>query len=173
MARLNKPLSTRPTARRKDPACGTCRKKCRKCDRKRPICDRCRTKGLQCEGYPPKFQFQNSLTVVSDESEDNTNIQDSIKVRQSPQESLLSAESPDANFPIFDPQQALLDVSDTSFLSPIFALTPVESPPQLSIAQVDSDPIAASDIDLDSDIIANQYILYYCKTLPDSLLIFC
>ncbi|CEI39904.1 hypothetical protein FVEN_g2177 [Fusarium venenatum] len=161
MARLNKPLSTRPTARRKDPACGTCRKKCRKCDRKRPICDRCRTKGLQCEGYPPKFQFQNSLTVVSDESEDNTNIQDSIKVRQSPQESLLSAESPDANFPIFDPQQALLDVSDTSFLSPIFALTPVESPPQLSIAQVDSDPIAASDIDLDSDIIANQYILYY------------
>ncbi|KAH6886424.1 fungal-specific transcription factor domain-containing protein [Thelonectria olida] len=40
-----------------DPACGTCRKKCRKCDRKRPICDRCRTKGLHCEGYPPRFQF--------------------------------------------------------------------------------------------------------------------
>lgn len=40
-----------------DPACGTCRKKCRKCDRSRPICNRCKAKGLHCEGYPPKFQF--------------------------------------------------------------------------------------------------------------------
>lgn len=40
-----------------DPACGTCRKKCRKCDRSRPICNRCKTKGLHCEGYPPRFQF--------------------------------------------------------------------------------------------------------------------
>ncbi|KAL3589741.1 hypothetical protein FPOAC2_11917 [Fusarium poae] len=162
MARLDNPLSTRPTARRKDPACGTCRKKCRKCDRKRPTCDRCRTKGLQCEGYPPKFQFQNSLTVVSGESENKASTKDSIKIRTSFQESLLSAESTDANFPIFDPRQALLDASDPSpLLSPIFTLTPVESPPQLSIAQVDSILIAASDIDLDSDIIANQYIIYY------------
>ncbi|KAK9251213.1 hypothetical protein V1507DRAFT_306277 [Lipomyces tetrasporus] len=42
---------------RSDPACGTCRKKCRKCDRTRPICSRCRAKGLHCEGYPPRFQF--------------------------------------------------------------------------------------------------------------------
>ncbi|KAL2288758.1 hypothetical protein FJTKL_03425 [Diaporthe vaccinii] len=42
---------------RRDPACGTCRKKCRKCDRSRPFCNRCKTKGLQCEGYPPRFQF--------------------------------------------------------------------------------------------------------------------
>jgi hypothetical protein len=96
------------------------------------------------------------------------------RIRTSFQESLLSAESTDANFPIFDPRQALLDASDPSpLLSPIFTLTPVESPPQLSIAQVDSILIAASDIDLDSDIIANQYIIYYCKTLPGYLLNFC
>lgn len=40
-----------------DPACGTCRKKCRKCDRARPICNRCRVQGFHCDGYPPKFQF--------------------------------------------------------------------------------------------------------------------
>lgn len=43
--------------RKIDPACGTCRRKCRKCDRSRPICNRCRTKGLHCEGYPPRFEF--------------------------------------------------------------------------------------------------------------------
>ncbi|KAF4972247.1 hypothetical protein FSARC_1144 [Fusarium sarcochroum] len=48
-----------------EPACGTCRKKCRKCDRKRPICDRCRTRGLHCEGYPPRFQFCEILTAPS------------------------------------------------------------------------------------------------------------
>ncbi|KAK2685711.1 hypothetical protein QWA68_015447 [Fusarium oxysporum] len=48
---------------RKEPACGTCRKKSRKCDRKRPICDRCRTRGLHCEGYPPRFQFREILTT--------------------------------------------------------------------------------------------------------------
>jgi hypothetical protein len=40
-----------------DPACGTCRKKCRKCDRARPVCNRCRAQGFHCEGYPPRFQF--------------------------------------------------------------------------------------------------------------------
>ncbi|KZL77619.1 C6 zinc finger domain protein, partial [Colletotrichum tofieldiae] len=48
---------------RKDPACGTCRKKCRKCDRTRPICNRCRLKGLHCEGYPPRFQFCGSISA--------------------------------------------------------------------------------------------------------------
>lgn len=40
-----------------DPACGTCRRKCRKCDRTRPVCKRCVEKGLHCEGYPPKYTF--------------------------------------------------------------------------------------------------------------------
>lgn len=42
---------------RQDPACGTCRRKCRKCDRARPFCNRCQSKGLRCDGYPPRFQF--------------------------------------------------------------------------------------------------------------------
>ncbi|KAL0935800.1 uncharacterized protein CTRU02_208014 [Colletotrichum truncatum] len=48
---------------RKDPACGTCRKKCRKCDRTRPVCNRCKVKGLHCEGYPPRFQFCESAPL--------------------------------------------------------------------------------------------------------------
>lgn len=51
------PLSRSLTRLLPDPACGTCRKKCRKCDRSRPICNRCKDKGLHCEGYPPRFQF--------------------------------------------------------------------------------------------------------------------
>ncbi|KAG8159725.1 hypothetical protein KVR01_010362 [Diaporthe batatas] len=51
---------------RKDPACGTCRKKCRKCDRSRPICNRCKAKGLHCEGYPPRFQFCELATPVAE-----------------------------------------------------------------------------------------------------------
>ncbi|KXH29397.1 hypothetical protein CSIM01_12785, partial [Colletotrichum simmondsii] len=47
------------------PACGTCRKKCRKCDRARPVCNRCKSKGLHCEGYPPRFQFCESLQTPS------------------------------------------------------------------------------------------------------------
>ncbi|OAG08776.1 uncharacterized protein CC84DRAFT_1086944, partial [Paraphaeosphaeria sporulosa] len=35
-----------------DPVCGTCRKKCRKCDRTKPECRRCVSQGLVCEGYP-------------------------------------------------------------------------------------------------------------------------
>ncbi|KAF2141596.1 uncharacterized protein K452DRAFT_298295 [Aplosporella prunicola CBS 121167] len=58
---------------RTDPACGTCRKKCRRCDRARPVCNRCRVKGLHCEGYPPRFQFclyerdPKSLRVLEEE----------------------------------------------------------------------------------------------------------
>ncbi|KAL5416218.1 hypothetical protein PMIN06_002146 [Paraphaeosphaeria minitans] len=40
------------TPRRVDPVCGTCRKKCRKCDRTKPECKRCISQGLVCEGYP-------------------------------------------------------------------------------------------------------------------------
>ncbi|KAF2120326.1 fungal-specific transcription factor domain-containing protein [Lophiotrema nucula] len=42
---------------RLDPACGTCRRKCRKCDRTRPNCLRCISKGLTCEGYPLSFKI--------------------------------------------------------------------------------------------------------------------
>ncbi|WXC52739.1 hypothetical protein QX201_012403 [Fusarium graminearum] len=166
MGRLDKPVSTRPTARRKDPACGTCRKKCRKCDRKRPICDRCRIKGLPCEGYPPRFQFQDALTVFSRKTEEQDKIQDTIEVRTatSDESSQKSSTEPlDENLSIFDPQQPLFDTSDFVLLSPISNLTPIESPLELSIAQIDYVPTAVSDIDLKSDIIANQHIIYYSK----------
>lgn len=45
-----------------DPACLTCREKCRKCDRARPACNRCVSKGLKCGGYPPRFQFLECTT---------------------------------------------------------------------------------------------------------------
>lgn len=39
-----------------DPACATCREKCRRCDRAKPTCGRCAAKGLECKGYPDKFR---------------------------------------------------------------------------------------------------------------------
>jgi hypothetical protein len=39
------------------PACATCRKTCRGCDRARPDCHRCLSKGVKCGGYPTKFKF--------------------------------------------------------------------------------------------------------------------
>ncbi|KAF2442109.1 hypothetical protein P171DRAFT_456152 [Karstenula rhodostoma CBS 690.94] len=45
-------MSPQKTTRRVDPVCGTCRKKCRKCDRTKPECKRCISQGLVCEGYP-------------------------------------------------------------------------------------------------------------------------
>lgn len=40
-----------------DPACGTCRKKSRRCDRGRPHCQRCISKGLLCDGYATRFKI--------------------------------------------------------------------------------------------------------------------
>ncbi|KNG89891.1 hypothetical protein ANOM_001705 [Aspergillus nomiae NRRL 13137] len=57
---------------RTNPACGTCRKKCRKCDRARPVCNRCRVKGLHCEGYPPRFLFfQDQLSSKGEQRDDS------------------------------------------------------------------------------------------------------
>ncbi|UZP45268.1 hypothetical protein NXS19_013080 [Fusarium pseudograminearum] len=102
MGRLDKPVSTRPTARRKDPACD-----------------------------------------------------------ESPQKSSPETEPPETDLHIFDPQPPLFDTSDFVLLSPTSTLTPIDSPLELSIAQIDYVPTAISDIDLDSDIIANQHIIYY------------
>ncbi|KIW48783.1 uncharacterized protein PV06_01348 [Exophiala oligosperma] len=45
------------TSRAPGPACETCRRRSRKCDRERPQCSRCLTKGLVCEGYPTQFKI--------------------------------------------------------------------------------------------------------------------
>ncbi|KAJ0422827.1 fungal-specific transcription factor domain-containing protein [Aspergillus carlsbadensis] len=48
-----------------DPACATCREKCRRCDRARPVCKRCATRGLECKGYPDTFQFKPVTVTVT------------------------------------------------------------------------------------------------------------
>ncbi|KAL2846593.1 fungal-specific transcription factor domain-containing protein [Aspergillus pseudodeflectus] len=50
---------------RRDPACATCREKCRRCDRARPVCKRCATRGLECKGYPETFQFKPVTVAVT------------------------------------------------------------------------------------------------------------
>ncbi|KAM0190682.1 hypothetical protein ACHAPI_009208 [Fusarium lateritium] len=129
--------STRPTARRKDPACGTCRKKCRKCDRKRPICDRCRTKGLHCEGYPPRFQFQFQETLViapgQGPQEASPDIAD-VSPTQVVEDCSLpeSLEASDTTEPDFSLQQTILDTSALALTSLLSSATPTLSPPQES-----------------------------------------
>ncbi|CAI6025710.1 unnamed protein product [Clonostachys chloroleuca] len=61
----------RPRSIRRDPACGTCRRKCRKCDRARPFCNRCQLKGLRCDGYPPKFQFCDFVSRLEEPRRDS------------------------------------------------------------------------------------------------------
>ncbi|KAM0312535.1 hypothetical protein ACHAPQ_012208 [Fusarium lateritium] len=151
--------STRPTARRKDPACGTCRKKCRKCDRKRPICDRCRAKGLHCEGYPPRFQFQETLIIspgqgVREASPDIADISPTQVVEDCSM--LESLEISDTAAPDFSLQQTILDSSALTLPSPLSSATPTLSPPQESF-----DGRASGNYDLENDILTNQHIIDY------------
>ncbi|KAF5020016.1 hypothetical protein F66182_7952 [Fusarium sp. NRRL 66182] len=168
---LTSPTS-RPTARRKDPACGTCRKKCRKCDRRRPICDRCRTRGLVCEGYPPRFQFQETLVVSSRRQTPPETTQHSVQV--TPTRSVVSDEPPVESPAIpgttvanLSPPNTLLDPSASSLQSPLSSNTPPFSPTRDS-------PVASfvEDNDLQNDIIANQLIIdHFDQTLSEHLTI--
>ncbi|KAF4971123.1 hypothetical protein FSARC_1956 [Fusarium sarcochroum] len=170
MANIDASTVNRPTARRKDPACGTCRKKCRKCDRKRPVCDRCRTKGLHCEGYPPRFQFQETLTARPGREESQDAIQNSLHAPSSPTipnelslESSIVSETTPATL---SPQHALLD-SALTLPSPLSSATPPFSPPRDS-------PIASftENSDLESDIAASRHIIdYFDQTLSEHLII--
>ncbi|KAM5376348.1 hypothetical protein ACJZ2D_005570 [Fusarium nematophilum] len=171
-----------PTARRKalghdplilaiDPACGTCRKKCRKCDRKRPICDRCRTKGLHCEGYPPRFQFCEMVTVqVPHGSEAAAESAPSLPpLGDSPASGTsvvvdgLTTASPDSASPqaSFSPDggAAVLDLPSQSGPSPSpVALTPAS-------------PLTGSP-NLDDDLLSNQpLIVYFDRQLSGHLTI--
>ncbi|KAM0226698.1 hypothetical protein ACHAP5_012336 [Fusarium lateritium] len=151
--------STRPTARRKDPACGTCRKKCRKCDRKRPICDRCRTKGLHCEGYPPRFQFQETLVIspgqgVEEASPDIADVSPTQVVEDC---SLLeSLEISDTTAPDIPLQHTILDSSALALPSSLSSATPTLSPPQESF-----DGRVSGNLDLENDILTNRHIIDY------------
>lgn len=145
-----------------DPACGTCRKKCRKCDRKRPICDRCRTKGLHCEGYPPRFQFQETLIISAGQrsQEAPPDVADTSPpqvVEEGPLTELLDAS--DTTALDFALQQTVLDPSVLALTSPLSSATPNLSPPIESF-----DGRVTGNSDLENDILTNQHIIDYCKT---------
>lgn len=145
-----------------DPACGTCRKKCRKCDRKRPICDRCRTKGLHCEGYPPRFQFQEALIISSgrksqEAPQDITDASPLQVVEDCPLPESL--EVSDTTVPGFSLQQTIPNSSALAPPSPLSSATPTLSPPPESF-----DGRVTGTTDLENDILTNQHIVDYCKT---------
>ncbi|KAI1746648.1 fungal-specific transcription factor domain-containing protein [Xylaria castorea] len=172
----------RPTARRKDPACGTCRKKCRKCDRKRPICDRCRTKGLHCEGYPPRFQFCEMITAPR---------------RQSPVDlgrNSITVSTPLSESPSGSPAEleALAVTPKTDSASPQASLSPGRVQPDSSILSVPSPPLSAHSelsaqlspvyvdstlslvgpADLHEEILANQQLIdHFDQILSEHLTI--
>ncbi|RSM10785.1 hypothetical protein CEP52_003293 [Fusarium oligoseptatum] len=176
----------RPTARRKDPACGTCRKKCRKCDRKRPICDRCRTKGLHCEGYPPRFQFCEMMTVPLARRDSQSTRRDSVALSSTPSFP-ISGESPSGSSSAAV-QEAVTTASVTDSASPQASLSPDQGLPDSTIlslpspASVSHSPFTPVHIgstspligtpDLSQDIISNRPLIdYFDQILSEYLTI--
>ncbi|KAH7242940.1 hypothetical protein FSOLCH5_006576 [Fusarium solani] len=176
----------RPTARRKDPACGTCRKKCRKCDRKRPICDRCRTKGLHCEGYPPRFQFCEMMTIPLARRGSSSTRRDSVALSSTPSFP-ISGESPSGSSSAAVPE-AVTTASVTDSASPQASLSPDQGLPDSTIlslpspASVSHSPFTPVHIDstspligtpdLSQDIISNRPLIdYFDQILSEYLTI--
>lgn len=162
-----------------DPACGTCRKKCRKCDRKRPICDRCRTKGLHCEGYPPRFQFCEMMTIPLARRGSSSTRRDSVALSSTPSFP-ISGESPSGSSSAAVPE-AVTTASVTDSASPQASLSPDQGLPDSTIlslpspASVSHSPFTPVHIDstspligtpdLSQDIISNRPLIDYCKGL--------
>lgn len=165
-----------------EPACGTCRKKCRKCDRKRPICDRCRIRGLHCEGYPPRFQFCEVLTApsrkkssnVSSSSDPGTSSTVSTfgeSVLESPTvpESVIAVTSSVEHSVTESLDNNLLEsAEDLTQNSSISDYLSVSSPTntQYSTTQVSFASPLVPVPQLENEIIANQPIMEYCKISP-------
>ncbi|GAW17732.1 hypothetical protein ANO14919_071980 [Xylariales sp. No.14919] len=172
MATAITPSMKCPTARRKDPACGTCRKKCRKCDRKRPICDRCHTKGLHCEGYPPRFQFCEMITAAAPRRRslvDPSRNSATASTRSLPLSADLG-ESPSGS--VEEPggltvASATGSASSHASLSPdrpesnILSLPSPASPARsvFSPVYIDSTPPLPGTPDLHDEALANQYLI--------------
>ncbi|GAW25826.1 hypothetical protein SAMD00023353_1400080 [Rosellinia necatrix] len=172
-----------PTARRRDPACGTCRKKCRKCDRKRPICDRCRSKGLHCEGYPPRFQFCEMVTAPDPQSSVGLRRNSiTISPRPLPLATILGgspAQGPPLSPPAGSDTPAIISITDSA--SPQVTLPPSETQPdsnvadissspssahcQLSALYVDSDSVLAGPTDLHREILTNRQLIDYFDSI--------
>lgn len=93
-----------------DPVCGTCRKKCRRCDRTRPHCTRCVSKGLVCEGYSTTFKIYNGQTKSSSTQKAR---QRRIQVPQRNEE-LPAISSPEENVNLADSPISFGESFDTS-----------------------------------------------------------
>jgi len=149
-----------------DPACGTCRKKCRKCDRKRPICDRCRTKGLHCEGYPLRFQFCDMITVPRLPNSAGARADSASKPTESPSR---SAEAPEAltagvttgspSSPGPSPWAGSPPLTIPSLLSPLSSKSSPVSTVHLETA---APPLIAAP-ELQDDIVTHQPLIDYCE----------
>ena len=156
-----------------DPACGTCRRKCRKCDRKRPICDRCRIKGLPCDGYPPKFQFQENLTVSPDTdtpqvATPDSTVEKSAGAHQLLQDSWSGYEPFVTDLSSFYTEDVLFDTSGLALPSPLSIATPdlTSSPLQFSPMPVNFIRTADIGSDLESDLTTTQHIISHREAQP-------
>ncbi|CAH0024630.1 unnamed protein product [Clonostachys rhizophaga] len=158
-----------------EPACGTCRKKCRKCDRKRPICDRCRTRGLHCEGYPPRFQFCEVLTAPSRKKSSNvssssdpgtsstvTTFDESVLESPTVPETVIAV-TPSVEHSVTEPldNNSLEPAEDLTQNSSISDYLSVSSPTntQYSTTQVSFASPLVPVPQLENEIIANQPII--------------
>ncbi|KAF5976051.1 hypothetical protein FCOIX_7305 [Fusarium coicis] len=140
--------SNRPTARRKDPACGTCRKKCRKCDRKRPICD-------------------SSQHATSDSIEASPS-HPAVILSQSPPELPMPPDPVATRLSAsLSPQYPVLETSTLTLTSPQTSATLSLS---LDVASFTTLPSAHDD--LENDIAINRHIIdYFDQTLSEHFII--
>ncbi|KAK2756033.1 hypothetical protein CKAH01_17207 [Colletotrichum kahawae] len=159
---------------RKDPACGTCRKKCRKCDRTRPTCNRCKSKGLKCEGYPPRFQFCESpfTAVAANDSKarqrEEPISQPSRKPERCQDRSSPSAQSPQTSISTDSRSAQVLHYLSHQGTSPDASTSPhnisVGQPSPISFSErhFENEPLTALNRDL---------LSYFDKTLSQHLTI--
>ncbi|KAH7257863.1 fungal-specific transcription factor domain-containing protein [Fusarium tricinctum] len=171
------------TVLRTEPACGTCRKKSRKCDRKRPICDRCRIKGLHCEGYPPRFQFREVLvapsrqwsTGVVSSSDPLALAEPALEPPTAPQ--TANAVTPPVDFSVIESFDNCLPDSAEDLLPQDPSISSHSSPSSPENTQIPanqgsyaSPPIVNPQ--LQNEVIANQPIIeYFQQTLSQRLMI--
>lgn len=166
-----------------EPACGTCRKKSRKCDRKRPICDRCRTRGLHCEGYPPRFQFREILTTREGQQSSEVTLSNDplpLSTIMGLAESVLELPAvPETTFtatPSVDhsvtesldnslPESAEDLPQDSSVSNHSSASSPISIQPPATRVSVASPLVVVPQ--LQNEVIANQPIIEYCKISLD------
>ncbi|KAF5666651.1 hypothetical protein FHETE_6150 [Fusarium heterosporum] len=127
-------------------------------------------KSLHCEGYPPNFQFQQTLTLTPDSKSQDAprDGHDGSPTQVTESESLVvHPESFDMIATSTPHRDTVVDSSAYALPSPLSFATPALSPP---LDVCDGGP--TGDNDLQSDIAANQNIIdYFDKTLSEHFVI--